>query len=78
MWVNDANSDAAAGYATFATYVGYLARLRNIELSGFARVDNIFDRHYAGSVIVGEGNGRFFEPAPGRSWSVGGNIAVRF
>jgi iron complex outermembrane receptor protein len=66
------------GYATFATYVGYLARIGAIELSGFGRVDNVFDRRYAGSVIVGEGNGRFFEPAPGRTWAVGGNIAVRF
>ena len=78
VWVNDANSDAAAGYATFATYVGYLARVGNVELSGFGRVDNVFDRRYAGSVIVGEGNGRFFEPAPGRNWSIGGAAAVRF
>jgi len=78
VWVNDANSDAAAGYATFATYLGYLARIGAFELSGFGRVDNVFDRRYAGSVIVGEGNGRFFEPAPGRTWSIGGNVAVRF
>jgi hypothetical protein len=29
-------------------------------------------------VIVGEGNSRFFEPAPGRTWSVGASIAARF
>jgi len=38
----------------------------------------VFDRHYAGSVIVGEGNSRFFEPAPGRTWTVGGSVAARF
>jgi iron complex outermembrane receptor protein len=31
------------------------------------RVDNLADRRVAGSVIVNEANGRFFEPSPGRS-----------
>ncbi len=78
VWVNDANTDAAAGYATFSGYLGYLARIGAFELSGFGRIDNLFDRAYVGSVIVGEGNGRFFEPAPGRTWTVGGSVAVRF
>jgi iron complex outermembrane receptor protein len=78
VWVNDANSDAAAGYATFSGYLGYLARIGAFELSGFGRIDNLFDRAYVGSVIVGEGNGRFFEPAPGRTWTVGGSVALRF
>ena len=78
VWVNDANSDAAAGFATAAVNLGYLARIGAIELSGFGRVDNVFGRRYAGSVIVGEGNSRFFEPAPGRTWAVGASGAVRF
>ena len=47
-------------------------------LREFARVDNVADRRYAGSVIVNEGNGRFFEPAPGRNWLVGLNAAHTF
>jgi len=35
------------------------------------RVDNLFDRRYAGSVIVGERNGRYYEPAPGRELGLG-------
>jgi iron complex outermembrane receptor protein len=30
----------------------------------FARIDNLFDRQYIGSVVVGDGNGRYYEPAP--------------
>ena len=78
VWVNDANADAAAGYATFAAHVGYLARIGAFELGGFGRIDNLFDRGYIGSVIVGEGNSRFFEPAPGRTWSLGGSVTARF
>jgi iron complex outermembrane recepter protein len=37
-------------------------------LTATARVDNLLDRRYAGSVIVNEGNGRFFESAPGRNY----------
>ena len=37
----------------------------------FFRLGNVLDRRYVGSVIVNEGNGRFFEPAPGRQWLVG-------
>lgn len=33
------------------------------------RIDNLFDRTYAGSVIVNDGNGCFFEPAPGGRFS---------
>lgn len=39
----------------------------------FARIDNLFDRNYIGSVIVGDGNGRYYEPAPGRNGMVGVN-----
>jgi iron complex outermembrane receptor protein len=31
----------------------------------------VFDLAYVGSVIVNEGNARYFEPAPGRQWLVG-------
>ena len=65
--VNDAGTDRAPGYAVTALQAGYVRRLGAVTLKAFVRVDNVFDRRYAGSVIVNEGNGRFFEPAPGRS-----------
>lgn len=37
----------------------------------FLRIGNVFDRRIVGSVIVNEGNGRFYEPAPGRQLNVG-------
>ena len=36
------------------------------ELSEFVRVDNLADRRYVGSVIVGDTNGRYYGPAPSR------------
>jgi iron complex outermembrane recepter protein len=38
------------------------------QFSQLVRLDNATDRYYAGSVIVNEGNSRFFEPAMPRNW----------
>ncbi len=76
--VNDTNSDAAPRTIVVAANVGYVARLGAWQLTGFARSDNLFARRYAGSVIVNEGNGRFFEPAPGRTWLVGTSVTYAF
>ena len=75
---NDRNTARAAGHAVAALHAGYLRRWQNWEFNAFARVDNLFDRRYIGSVIVNEGNARYFEPAPGRHWTVGVNGVYRF
>ena len=76
--VNDANTDAAAGYALLGAYGGYLLRQGAWELNAFVRGENLLNRRYAGSVIVNEGNGRYFEPAPGRTWLAGLSGTLRF
>jgi iron complex outermembrane receptor protein len=75
---NDVNSASASGYAVAALYAGYLKKWERWEFNAFARVDNLFDRRYVGSVIVNEGNARYYEPAPGRNWTVGMSGAYRF
>lgn len=70
--VDDLNSDFAAGYGLLALRAQWTLKERSgggIDL--LARIENLTDRRYASSVIVNEGNGRFFEPAAGRSWMVG-------
>lgn len=71
VWANDLNTARAPGYAVAALHAGYVLKLGRWDLNAFARIDNLFDRRYAGSVIVNEGNARYFEPAPGRTWTVG-------
>jgi len=78
VFVDDANSDAAPSYLIAGANLGYVARFGAWQLTGFARGDNLFDCKYAGSVIVNEGNQRFFEPAPGRTWLVGFNALYAF
>jgi iron complex outermembrane recepter protein len=78
VYVNDLNSDAAAGHAVASANVGYALNAGPWELNGFVRVDNLFARTYAGSVIVNEGNSRFFEPAPGRTWLASATATLKF
>jgi iron complex outermembrane receptor protein len=65
--VNDVNSDFAGGFGLLALRAQWRLNLGAGRLDLLARVDNLADRRVAGSVIVNEGNSRFFEPAPGRS-----------
>ena len=75
--VNDLNSDAAASFVTAAAHVGYALETAGWKLLATARLENLLDKKYAGSVIVNEGNGRYFEPAAGRTWllSLSGSYA---
>jgi iron complex outermembrane receptor protein len=63
--VNDANTAFAAAYPVLDASGGYAAELGSTRLSVFLRLNNLLDRRYAGSIIVDDGNGRYFEPAPG-------------
>jgi iron complex outermembrane receptor protein len=42
------------------------------------RVDNLTDRNYVGSVIVNEGNARYYEPSPRRSFALGVQATLSF
>jgi iron complex outermembrane receptor protein len=71
--VNDRNTDFAAGHDVFALRwsKGYALGNAGARMEWLLRVDNLFDRHYAGSVIVNDANGRFFEPGAPRNFLVG-------
>ena len=69
--VNDIASESAPGYALLHAEAAREWRVGNGSLRAFLRVDNLLDKAYIGSVIVNEGNGRFYEPAPGRGALLG-------
>ncbi|QJR15057.1 TonB-dependent receptor family protein [Usitatibacter palustris] len=78
MKVDDANSDEAPAYTVAAVRIGGTWRSGGLVARAFVRVDNLFDRRYAGSVIVNEANARYFEPAPGRSFLAGISVDTPF
>ncbi|WP_336984725.1 TonB-dependent receptor domain-containing protein, partial [Cedecea sp. VD21] len=76
---DDQNDAKAPTWTTVGLNTGYKLHVRqNWLLDIWGRVDNLFDRDYVGSVIVNEGNGRYFEPAPGRNYGVGVNLSYSF
>jgi iron complex outermembrane receptor protein len=71
LYVDDRNTDRASGYGVVNLSVQRAFTVGPWDVRAFCRIDNLLDARYIGSVIVNEGNGRFFEPAPARSWTIG-------
>ncbi len=78
VFVDDDNSAAAPGYARFDLAAEHRLLSGGLEWRGFVRLNNLLDRDIIGSVIVNDGNGRYYEPAPGRHWQVGLSARRRF
>ncbi|WP_347456588.1 TonB-dependent receptor [Acinetobacter thermotolerans] len=78
IYVNDINSQYAPSYTVAGANVGYNWSVKDWSMKTFARVDNLFDKDYSGSVIVNESNGRFYEPSEGRNWSAGLSLTKAF
>lgn len=66
--VNDSNSEFAPAFTLLALrWSQRFAIASGWALETLVRVDNATDRRHAGSVIVNDANGRFYEPGPPRS-----------
>ncbi len=76
VFVDDRNSDSAPSYTIANARVVYPWQAGRWGFEAFGRVDNLTDRKYVGSVIVGDVNGRYFESAPTRSWY--GGVSARY
>ncbi|SDM72235.1 iron complex outermembrane recepter protein [Oryzisolibacter propanilivorax] len=75
---NDSNSVLTPSYGVLAASAGHTLQRGAWKLDTFARIDNLTDRQYVGSVIVNESNGRYFEGAPGRQWMLGLSLTHQF
>jgi iron complex outermembrane receptor protein len=77
IYADDRNTDAAASYWIANLRAGFEQQTTHWRFSEFARLDNLANRAYVGTVIVNDANSRFFEPAPGRTAYVMFNAALR-
>jgi iron complex outermembrane receptor protein len=77
VYVEDTNGrQAAPGYAIANLRFGIDRQYGALKLGTFLRLNNLFDRQYVGSVIVGDSNLRFYEAAPGFNWLAG--VSARY
>jgi iron complex outermembrane receptor protein len=78
VYANDRNTAFAPAYTIGNARVSFAQSRGNVRLTEYVRVNNVTNVQYIGSVIVGDTNGRYFEPAPGRNWFAGVTIDVTF
>ena len=74
-WADNANTAENAGHAAVDVYMAQTALyVSGLRLQPFARVQNLFNARYNGSVVVNAFGGRYFEPAPARALQIGLNL----
>lgn len=79
VYVEDSNEDKPVpSYAVFNWRTRFEQRYGPWTFHQLLRLDNLLDRQYVGSVIVGDSNGRYYEAAPGRSWYAGAGLEYQF
>jgi iron complex outermembrane receptor protein len=66
----------AGGYSLYNFRLAQRIDINSMTLTAYGQLNNLTDKKYIGSVIVG--NGSPFEPSPGRNWMVGLNAVTRF
>ncbi len=76
MLVDDANSSAAAGWGIANARVGGRIPIGATTVVPVVGVQNLFDRRYVGSVVINAAGGRYYEPAPERTISVGLSVTT--
>ena len=79
VFVEDTNAaKPAPAYAVFNWRARFEQRVEHWTFHQTLRLDNLLDRQYVGSVIVGDGNNRYYEAAPGRAWYAGVGVEYGF
>jgi iron complex outermembrane receptor protein len=79
VYVEDTNGEKAApSYAVFNWRTRFEQHYGPWTVHQLVRLDNLFDRQYVGSVIVGDSNARYYEAAPGASWYAGAGLEYQF
>lgn len=71
LYANDTNTASADGYATLNLKASHGWTMGSGSLTAYARIDNLTDERYVGSVIVNQAVSQFYEPAPGRNSTLG-------
>ncbi|TRW48668.1 TonB-dependent receptor [Aliidiomarina halalkaliphila] len=74
----DSNNEYAPAASVWNAAIQSSYGIANWSLKPWLRINNLGDKTYVGSVVVNQGNGRSFEPAPGRIWLAGFTLSRAF
>jgi iron complex outermembrane receptor protein len=76
FFMDDANSVRSSSWEVMNARFGGSVRVGDVSFAPVFGVSNLFDRAYAGSIVVNAAAGRYFEPSPGRTVYAGMTVAV--
>jgi len=76
LYADDTNNNSADGYTVLNLKASHAWQAGKGRVTAYARVDNVTDQKYVGSVIVNQSSSQFFEPAPGVNYTVGLSLMV--
>jgi iron complex outermembrane receptor protein len=78
FYADDANSVDTDDYLVANLRLGYSREFGGWEVGPYFGIENLFDEHYIDNVRLNAGFGRYFEPAPVRSYYGGLSVAYHF
>jgi len=79
LYVEDSNQQKAApGYSQLNLRARAEQKLGALTFGQTLRLDNLAGKRFIGSVIVGQAQGRYYEPAPKRTAYAGMDVEYRF
>ena len=71
IYANDTNTESADGRTVFNLSASQRWNLGRGALAAYARINNIGDSRYVGSVIVNQSASQFYEPGLPKNWTLG-------
>ncbi len=78
VYANDINDEFADAYTLVNWRLNFEQVAQGWRFTEFARINNLFDEQYVGSVIVNDSGRRYYEPSPGRNFVVGASASYAF
>ena len=77
MQANSANTEKASSYELLSARLATHFTKDSQTLSLYARIDNLLDKRYVGSVVADQAFLRFYEPGAPRQWLLGAKLTIR-
>ena len=71
IYANDTNTESADGHTVFNLSASQRWSLGKGALTTYARINNVSDERYVGSVIVNQAAAQYYEPGLPQNWTVG-------
>jgi iron complex outermembrane recepter protein len=75
-YVNSFSSTTTSSYETINVRLSHHIRMQESTLSLYARVDNLTDKKYVGSVVGDQVSSRYYEPGAPRNWLIGAKYTL--